>query len=81
MSITITVIYTKEEMVTYAESILDNCLPLIQDNAMQEPSGYEWLPMNAFEKHIYNIRHLRHHIGQLVEKLHAIGIRGIEWKG
>src|SRR6185437_11658844 len=79
--IVITTIYTKDEMVTYAEAILNNCESLINDSSMNEPAGYEWLPMNTFEKHIYRIRHLQHHIGQLIEKLHAAGIWGIDWEG
>jgi hypothetical protein len=78
--IIIDTVYSRDEMKGYAESILNSCEFFIQDSNMYEPSGYEWLPMDTFEKHLYNIRHLQHHIGQLIERLHTSGIWGIKWE-
>jgi hypothetical protein len=35
-------------------------------------SGFDWLPFNRFELHLYNMRHLQHHTGQLTERLRTI---------
>lgn len=37
-------------------------------------------PMNRLQLHLYNIRHLQHHVGQLTERLHQAGIKGIKWE-
>ena len=29
------------------------------------PSGFEWLKFTRAETHVYNIRHIQHHTGQL----------------
>jgi hypothetical protein len=39
------------------------------------PSGFHWLSFDKLELHLYSIRHLQHHTGQLVDRLrerHAI---------
>jgi hypothetical protein len=72
-------IYNKDETISYAESIYKDCENSVI-NMKGKESGFEWLPMNRLEIHIYNIRHLQHHIGQLTERLHQSGIRGINWE-
>ena len=72
--------YTKDDMIEYLESIFNDCENFVNNNPLEAESGFYWLPMNKFELHIYNIRHIHHHIGQLIERLHQTGITGIEWK-
>jgi hypothetical protein len=41
------------------------------------PSGFHWLSFDKLELHLYSIRHLQHHTGQLVDRLrerHGISI-------
>jgi uncharacterized damage-inducible protein DinB len=33
--------------------------------SLQAPSGFEWIKFSRGELHLYNIRHLQHHAGQL----------------
>ncbi|MEO6288881.1 MAG: hypothetical protein ABIO76_03105 [Ginsengibacter sp.] len=73
-------IYSKDEMIKYAKLIFKDCKKLIKDNDGKE-SGFDWLPLSRLEIHIYNIRHLQHHIGQLIERLHQSGINRIKWEG
>jgi uncharacterized damage-inducible protein DinB len=47
---------------------------------MEEKSGFDWLPTNRMELHLYNIRHIQHHTGQLVERLRQNGVKGIRWE-
>ncbi|MCJ8209531.1 hypothetical protein MUY27_07410 [Mucilaginibacter sp. RS28] len=73
--------YLKIEMEELARQIIDTLHVKIYRQDMEAPSGFEWLPMNKFELHLYNLRHLQHHIGQLVERLHSVGIYGVDWIG
>lgn len=73
-------IYTKDEMLEYASIVSWNCEPLVNANDGKK-SGFDWLIMSRLEIHFYNLRHLQHHIGQLTERLHRIGIKGIRWEG
>jgi hypothetical protein len=77
--IEIPVIYTREELLEYAGVIHDDCEKAVNDIPLDKNSGFDWLPINRFELHLYNIRHLQHHTGQLIEQLHHHGIQGIKW--
>ena len=78
--IVITETYQKADLLNYAQSISDSLDTIVTDN-FDFGSGFSWLPMNKLELHIYNIRHLQHHTGQLIERLHQNGISGINWIG
>jgi hypothetical protein len=43
------------------------------------PSGFSWLPFSRLELHLYNIRHLQHHTGQLAAALRRSGDCGVRW--
>jgi len=72
-------VFSKADLKGYAETIFEN-IDLRVNNSDDEDSGFSWLPMKKPELHIYNIRHIHHHIGQLTERLHQYGISGINWK-
>ena len=44
-------------------------------------SGFPWLPFPRLELHLYNIRHVQHHTGQLIACLRRSGARGVGWVG
>ena len=44
------------------------------------PSGFSWLPITRFELHVYNIRHIQHHTGQLSAFLRRGGVTDLRWK-
>jgi hypothetical protein len=33
--------------------------------SLERESGFRWLPFSRSELHVYNIRHVQHHTGQL----------------
>ena len=72
--------YSKKEMMEYIGSIFNNCENSVKDTLPDEKSGFEWLPMSQIETHLYNIRHIQHHTGQLIERLHQTGVKGIKWE-
>lgn len=44
---------------------LDASLAAESRESLEGPSGFSWLPFSRGETHLYNIRHLQHHTGQL----------------
>lgn len=74
--------YDRDTLVKYVEicqarssSVLDS----ETDASLQGPSGFSWLEFSRIELHIYNIRHLQHHTGQLVAALRQSRGTGVEW--
>lgn len=46
---------------------------------LQGESGFSWLPFSRGELHLYNIRHVQHHTGQLSAYLRKILEDGERW--
>jgi hypothetical protein len=46
---------------------------------LEDSSGFSWLPFNKLELQFYNIRHLQHHTGQLIERLRTARDIGVGW--
>jgi hypothetical protein len=71
--------YSKAELLIY-HSI---CCEQVADNVPKVPldasSGFDWLPMNQFEVHLYNLRHMQHHTGQLTGRLRTVCDVGVPW--
>lgn len=44
------------------------------------PSGFPWVPFSRAELHLYNLRHVQHHTGQLAALLGKHG-RPVDWVG
>jgi hypothetical protein len=47
--------------------------------SLQRASGFHWLPFSRGELHLYNIRHVQHHTGQLSAYLRRIVQDGERW--
>ncbi|MBM3328960.1 MAG: DinB family protein [Calditrichaeota bacterium] len=44
-------------------------------------SGFDWLPFGKGELVLYNLRHLQHHTGQLIERIRQTTGCGVDWVG
>jgi len=77
--IAITTRYSKAELSGYLQSIVLGLDEHIREDNLTGLSGFYWLPMNKFELCLYNLRHIQHHTGQLVERLHGVGVSGVAW--
>ncbi|MBS1914226.1 MAG: DinB family protein [Bacteroidetes bacterium] len=73
--------YTREEIVEYHRFVSGLVAPLVAAVPMNAPSGFPWIPMNRFELHLYTIRHLAHHAGQLIDRLRERAQLSINWVG
>ena len=49
------------------------------DEILAGPSGFHWLAFTRLELHLYNIRHLQHHTGQLAAALRRSTGEGVRW--
>ena len=47
--------------------------------SLRRASGFSWLPFSRGELHLYNIRHVQHHAGQLSAYLRRIVEDGQRW--
>jgi hypothetical protein len=65
-----------QEYLQLCRSEVEMQVPLVP---FEDNSGFSWLPFNKLELQFYNIRHLQHHTGQLIERLRdEVGI-GVAW--
>ncbi|GAA3959784.1 hypothetical protein [Mucilaginibacter dorajii] len=71
--------YSKADLLNYASVILQSLEDAINEGDLTDTTGFDWIAFNRFGLHLYNIRHVQHHTGQLTERLHQVGIRGINW--
>jgi hypothetical protein len=71
--------YTREEILEYYQLCGDQVDKKVASLNLGNQSGFHWLPFNKAELQIYNIRHIQHHVGQLIERLRGKGIEGISW--
>ncbi|MGH7133140.1 MAG: DinB family protein [Phycisphaerales bacterium] len=69
--------FERGEMVAY----LQRCRELIRaalaaetEASLAGPSGFAHLPFSRAELHLYNLRHLQHHTGQLSAVLRRVGV-------
>ncbi len=82
--IVVKVVYSKNDLKKYLEIIVDRVEKSINEMEDKKRSKFHWIPGTEVERHLYNIRHIQHHTGQLIERLHINGIKGIKgikWEG
>lgn len=54
----------------------------LRASGFEGPSGFPWITGFAKEQlHVYNLRHLQHHTGQLAERIRAAGGPPVQWVG
>lgn len=73
--------YQRTDIQHYADAICNKIRPSVTDCEMDAPSGFHWLPFTKLELQLYNIRHVQHHAGQLIERMRQHQNHGIGWTG
>ena len=61
-------VYTKEELLAYLGHGRAKCqavMSALTDEMLDEQAGFDWLDISVIESHLYNMRHIQHHVGQL----------------
>jgi uncharacterized damage-inducible protein DinB len=56
------------------------------DDSLRGESGFSWHKISRSELHVYNIRHIQHHAGQLSAHLRRVGVvashsKDVRWVG
>jgi len=76
--------YEKEQLLGYVETCWAKARETIDgetETTLAGPSGFWWLKLTRLEHHIYNIRHVQHHSGQLGAVIRSQQGEGVEWVG
>jgi hypothetical protein len=72
-------VYAKSDVLAYCDHI-DGCVSgLVRSTPFDAPSGFHWLPFSRGEAHLYNLRHVQHHAGRLIERLRQTTNEGTGW--
>lgn len=70
--------FERDELRRYAAFCRDKAATVLAaetDASLAGPSGFSWLAMPRAEVHLYNLRHLAHHTGQLTAFLRRAGVQ------
>ena len=76
--------YDKETLVGYITTCRAKAKRVIEgetDEVLAGPSGFSWIPFTRLELHLYNVRHIQHHTGQLSAALRRQGAEVLRWCG
>lgn len=74
--------YSQAEVLEYCDWLCERVPGLLRAVDLDEASsGFPWIPLGRLELHIYSIRHIQHHSGQLIERLRRAGLGGVDWVG
>jgi hypothetical protein len=71
--------YTKEDILEYLAFCRQEVEQKLSVVDLEAESGFDWIPCGKLELQIYNIRHLQHHTGQLVDRLRVKEAVGVRW--
>jgi hypothetical protein len=71
--------YKKDEVLEYIKVCRKEIEDKVSDLNMGAQSGFHWLQFSKLELHFYNIRHIQHHAGALIDRLRSSTNVGIKW--
>jgi hypothetical protein len=71
--------YSKSDLIEYIEKLKAESPSRIDQDDLNTNSGFDWLPFNRAELHLYSIRHLQFHTGQLIERMKNTGVNRTRW--
>ena len=71
--------YSQEEVLAYHEFCCTEVRAKVPALELSGPSGFHWLPFSKLEVHLYNLRHIQHHTGQLADRLRTRAEIGVPW--
>ena len=70
----------RDEILGWLDSIVASIPRAVESLPLDAESGFYWLKFTRAELHIYSIRHIMDHTGQLAERLRANGVTsGVKW--
>lgn len=73
--------YTRAALLEYLAFCQQEAAARVAALDPEAPSGFSWLPFSKLELQFYNLRHLQHHIGELMERVGARAQLTFHWVG
>jgi len=73
--------YSKPDILEYHALCSAEIAAKVPQTDLEAQSGFYWLTFNKLELHLYNLRHIQHHTGQLIERLRQVSDIGVPWTG
>jgi hypothetical protein len=72
-------VYSRDDVLAYWHHINERVGAWVEGTPLVHPSGFHWLPFSRAEAHLYNLRHIQHHAGQLADRLRRETDQGTPW--
>ncbi len=72
--------YTKDEMLEFLEFVKSNIPEYLLDMQPEERCWPHWYDENQLEFHINNIRHIQHHIAEIIERHDIVSSFKYDWQ-
>ncbi|HEV8291154.1 MAG TPA: DinB family protein [Tepidisphaeraceae bacterium] len=76
--------YEKPILLGYVDTCRNRvveCVKKETESTLAGPSGFHWIPFSRAELHLYNLRHIQHHMGALNAFLARTQGKGAAWVG
>lgn len=77
-------VYAPAELLAYLAQVrarLETVLAELNEERAAMPCGYPRKDFSTYELHLYNLRHVQHHVGQLQLLLRQAGVTPPRWVG
>jgi len=71
--------FAKDDVLAYCDHVHEHVSQWVGATPFDAPSGFPWLKFAKSEAHLYNLRHIQHHVGQLNERLRQEAGIGFGW--
>jgi hypothetical protein len=71
--------YSQAELLEYQQICCEEVTDKVPKLKFDAGSGFYWLPFSRLELHLYNLRHIQHHTGQLADRLRTACDIGVPW--
>ncbi|UCF09773.1 MAG: DinB family protein, partial [Candidatus Bipolaricaulota bacterium] len=72
-------VYSREDVLAYWRHVDEGVASWVEGTPLDDPSGFHWLPFSRTEAHLYNLRHIQHHAGQLADRLRRAAGSATPW--
>jgi uncharacterized damage-inducible protein DinB len=71
--------YSQQDVLEYLKFCRKQVDERIPNIKLDNPSGLDWLPTTKLELLLYNLRHVQHHAGQLIDRLRISADISSDW--
>jgi uncharacterized damage-inducible protein DinB len=74
-------VYSQADLLEYLQLCRKQVEEAIPNMRLDDPAGFDWIPMTKLELLLYNLRHIQHHTGQLIDRLRETADISSAWIG